>query len=243
MPEGRQKMIDDRGYFNQFKAPIFEASCKDHIDTVINHSTPYFGPLLYWLTRCCGAKYALEIGVCKGWTSYFLASGVKDNMTRLGGGGQYFGIDVAEIIVELQEKLRAKGLPVTMLKMDSWDITPESFGDKDPAFKGASKFGIAFIDGWHSEQHLLKEIDLVYPLLVDRGRGYMVIHDTYGWVMDPMQKVMKNPKYKFEFIRFEDNYGLTILRKMDNYVEDPKKTWPQGPQPDIKPKDENGEEK
>jgi len=48
-------MIDDReGYFKQFDAPIFEASCKDHIDTVINHSTPYYGPMLYWLVRCIG---------------------------------------------------------------------------------------------------------------------------------------------------------------------------------------------
>jgi len=219
MPKrGEEKMIDDKGYFKQFPQPIFEASCKDHIDTVINHSTPYYGPLLYWLTRCCGAKYAMEIGVCKGWTSYFLASGVKDNMTRLTGGGQYYGIDISGELPVLQEKLRAKGLPVTMLQMDSWDITPETFAIKDNAFAGPAKFGIAFIDGWHSAQHLFKEIDIVYPLLVDKGRGYMIIHDTYGWVMEPMQKVMKNPKYKFESVRFQDNYGLTILRKMDNYT-------------------------
>jgi len=229
-------MIDDKGYFKQFPQPIFEASCKDHIDTVINHSTPYYGPLLYWLTRCAAAKFVLEIGVCKGWTSYFLASGVKDNLTRNPGTGQYYGVDISGITAELQKKLRDKGLPVTMLQMDSWDITTKSF----PL---GSDFGLVFIDGWHSAQHLFKEIEITYPMLRGKGRGYMVIHDTYGWVMKPMQEVMKNPNYNFECIRFEDNYGLTILRKMDGYVENPDKTWKEGPQPDIKPKENNEEKK
>jgi predicted O-methyltransferase YrrM len=222
-------MINDQGYFKEYPAPIFEASCKDHIDTVINHSTPYYGPLLYWLTRCSDANFVVEIGVCKAYSSYFLASGVKDNMTRHVCNGQYFGIDISGELPELERKLREKGLPVTMLQMDSWDITKETFGN--------NQLGLAFVDGWHSEQHLLKEVDLLYPMLLDAGRGYMVIHDAYGWVMKPMQKVLNNPKYKWECIRFFNNYGLAILRKMDNYVEDPDKMWPQGPEPDIRNED------
>ena len=220
-------MIDDQGYFKEFPQPIFEASCKDHIDTVINHSTPYYGPLLYWLVRCSSARTALEIGVCKAWTSYFLASGVKDNCTRNPGGGHYYGVDISGELPELERKLREKGLPVTMLQMDSWDIKPDTF-------PFAAKFGVIFIDGWHSAQHLFKEIELTWPLLEDKGKGYMVIHDVYGWVMEPMQKILADPKYNAEVIRFEDNYGLAIIRNMTNYTEDPKKTWPEGPQEDIK---------
>ena len=228
-------MIDDKGYFAQYPAPIFEASCKDHLDTLINHSTPYYGPLLYWLIRCAGTTNVAEIGVCYGWTSYFMASGVKDNLTRRGiqnptvEEGQYYGIDTSGIVVELQEKLRAKGLPATFLQMDSYDLTPQHFHP-------TNSFGLVFIDGWHSEQHLLKEVELFYPMLIDGGRGYMIIHDCYGWVFEPTLTILKDPKYKWEYIRFMDNYGLAILRKMDNYHADdnPKAIWKEGPQPDIR---------
>lgn len=223
-------MINDQGYFKEFPQPIFEASCKDHIDTVINHSTPYYGPLLYWLVRAAGAQTALEIGVCKAWASYFLAAGVKDNATRMTGNAHYYGVDISGELPELQRKLREKGLPATMLQMDSWDIKPECFPE-------APSFGLVFIDGWHSEQHLFKEIELTWPLLQGEGRGYMVIHDVYGWVMEPMQKILKDPKYNGEVIRFFNNYGLAIIRKMDGYTEDPKVMWPQGPEPNIRNED------
>jgi len=228
-------MINDDGYFAQYPAPIFEASCKDHIDTVINHSTPYYGPLLYWLVRSCGATYVAEVGVCKGWASYFMASGVKDNMTRwaVGENGQYYGIDTSGYTKELQEMMREKGLPVTMIQKDSYDLVPEDFKN--------DKFGLVFIDGWHSRQHLLKEVDFFYPKIHDTGRGYMVIHDCYGWVLEATLEVINNPKYKWEHIRFFDNCGLAILRRMDNYEERTQaNTWKEGPQDDIRPKDEFG---
>ena len=223
-------MIRDEGYFAEFPQPIFEASCKEHIDTVINHSTPYYGPLMYWLARCADVSHAVEIGVCKAYTSYFLAAAIKDNMTRhCMENGQYYGIDISGELPEFERKFKEKGLPATMLQMDSWDITPETFG--------GHQLGLAFIDGWHSRQHLLKEVELLYPLLLDAGRGYMVIHDAYGWVMEPMQEVLADPRYSWEYIRFFNNYGLAVLRKMDNYVEDPKTMWPQGPEPDIRNED------
>ena len=222
-------MINDQGYFKEYPAPIFEASCKDHIDTVINHSTPYYGPLMYWLVRACDATNVVEIGVCKAYSSYFLAAGVKDNMTRHGCGGQYYGIDISGELPGFERNFREKGLPVTMLQMDSWDMKPETFGGK--------QLGLVFIDGWHSRQHLLKEVDILYPLLLDGGRGYMVIHDVYGWVSEPVEEVYKNPKYKWEKIRFFNNYGLAILRKMDNHVDNPRLYWPQGPEPDIRNED------
>ena len=232
MSEGRQ-MINDEGYFKQYPAPIFEASCKDHIDMPINHSTPYYGPLLYWLARCAGAFYVAEVGVCYGYTSYFLASAVRDNMTRQGmtgeESGHYYGIDISGRTVELQEKLRAKGLPVSMIQKDSFDLVPQDFA--------TNSFGLVFIDGWHSEQHLRKELDFFYPMVHGSGRGYIVIHDCYGWVFEPMQKILKDPKYNFEYIRFYDNYGLAILRKMDGYTEDVQRIWPNGPQPDIRNED------
>ena len=223
-------MIKDDGYFEEHHAPLFKTMCDAHIDTTINHSTPYYGPLLYSLARCCGATRALEIGVCKAWTSFFLAMGVKENADRHGVSSHYFGVDISTEIKDFEKMLREKGLEATMLVMDSWDLTKKSF---DPE----GDFGIIFIDGWHSEQHLLKEVEITYDMLVDSGRGYMVIHDTHAWVMKPLQKILADKRYNFEYIRFMDNYGLTILRKMDNYVEDPDKAWPQGAQEDIVPVD------
>jgi len=222
-------MIQDLGYFSEFKSPIFEASCKDHIDTVINHSTPYYGPLMYWIVRSCDANFAVEIGVCKAYSSYFIAAGIKDNMVRHGCAGQYYGVDISGELPTLEAKLREKDLPVTMLQMDSWDMTHATFGN--------NPIGFAFVDGWHSEQHILKEVDLLYPMLKNGGHGYLAIHDTYGWVCKPMQKIMNNPKYKWEYIRFFNNYGFTLLRKMEDYHEDPDAIWPQGPEPDIRNED------
>ena len=219
-------MINDQGYFKQFPAPIFEASCKDHIDTVLNHSTPYYGPLIYWIARCIEAKAVCEIGVCKAYSAYFLASAVKDNMTRYGGNGFYYGIDTSNT-KPYEEQLRAKGLPVTMIQMDSWDINEKTFPT-------GTKFHLIFQDGYHSEQHFLREIEILYPMLHDQGKGYLVMHDVYAWVMKPFQKIISDPRYKWEYVRFVRNYGLAILRKMDNYTEDADKTWPQGPQPNVK---------
>lgn len=217
----------DKQYFEQYPQPIFEASMRGHFGP-INHSTPYYGPFLYWLARCSGARFVVEIGVCKAYTSFFLASAVKDNMTRQGvDNGRYWGVDISGEIPEFERKMREKGLPVNMLQMDSWDLKPETFD--------GNKLGVAFIDGWHSRQHLLKEVEILYPLLVDGGRGYMVIHDTYGWVSEPIVEVLKDPRYEFEHISFADNYGLTILRKVKDYKFDPRAVWPQGPEPDIKP--------
>lgn len=232
-------MINDNGYFKEFSAPIFEASCKDHIDTVINHSTPYYGPLLYWLIRCAAAKFVVEIGVCKGWASYFMASGVKDNLSRAGlcnteeetfKNGHYYGVDVSGIVDELQVKLREKGLPVTMIQKDSYDLTKKDF----PL---VGYFNLAFIDGWHSRQHLLKEFEILYPMMLKGGNGYIVVHDVYGWVAEPMNEILNDPQYNFECVRFFDNYGLAILRVMEGYIEDPKHYWPQGPEPDCRNKD------
>jgi hypothetical protein len=222
-------MIRNDGYFDQYKAPIFEASCADHIEaSIINHSCPYFGPLLYWLVRSIGINYAMEIGVCKAYTSYFIASGIKDNMTRQGiDHGQYWGVDISLQLPEFQEQMRAKGLPVTMLVMDSWNLKPDTFG--------GNQLGLAFIDGWHSRQHVLKEMEIIYPMMLDKGRGYIVLHDTHSHINQPILEILKDPRYKLEYIRFMDNYGLTILRKMDNYVEDPLAVWPQGPEVDIVP--------
>jgi hypothetical protein len=228
-------MFNDQGYFKEYPAPIFEASCKDHIAPQINHTTPYYGPLLYWLIRCCGARNVAEIGVAYGWTSYFMASGVKDNLIRQGvtnitvEQGQYYGIDPSLAVTNLQEQCRNQGLPATFLQMDSYDLTPEHF-------LPTNSFGLVFIDGWHSAQHLYKEMELFYPMVVDGGRGYIVIHDCYAWVYEPLLTILKDPKYKFEYIRFFDNYGLAILRKMDNYTADdnPRKMWAEGAQEDIR---------
>jgi len=227
-------MIIDDGYFTEFDSPIFKATCENHIDTVINHSTPYYGPMLYWLVRSIGARFVVEIGVCKGWTSYFLAAGVKDNLNRAGldktmeeidRNGHYYGVDISGALPELEAKLRAKNLPVTMIQKDSYYLTPSDFKTQS--------FHLVFIDGWHSRQHLLKEFEIMYPLVVKGGSGYIVVHDCYGWVAEPMQEILHDPKYNFEYVRFFDNYGLAILRIMDGYVDDPKKWWPQGPEPDC----------
>jgi len=160
---------------------------------------------------------------------------VKDNLNRAGldkteeqmnNGGQYYGDDIAGIIVELEEKLRAKKLPVTMVQKDSYYLEKKDIPK-------APYLHLAFIDGWHSRQHLLKEMEIVYPMMAKGGKGYIVIHDCYGWVAEPTKEILEDPRYNLEYVRFIDNYGLAILRVMDGHQDDPTKYWPQGAEPDC----------
>ena len=214
------KREDDK-MFQTHPAPIWESVMRDH-PGYINHTCPYLGPMLYWITRIVGALNVLEIGVAQGYSSYFLASGVRDNENRFIQSGMYYGCDNIDRF-EFLNPLIEMGLPVTHLITDSVLLTPRDFDFKS--------LDLIFQDGFHNTDHCLKELELFYPMLKGLGAGYLIVHDAYGPCEEYCNIILADKRYEFEHVRFLTGYGFAILRKMEGYVD--RQYWPGGDQKTV----------
>jgi hypothetical protein len=106
---------------------------------------------------------------------------------------------------------RLKGLPATIINMDSATITKDTFKD--------ITFDLIFQDGAHDTEHVLYEIETLYPQLKGDGSGYLIMHDVFGPSEEAFHKLIPllTTKYKFEWCRiWASAYGLGILRKIEN---------------------------
>ena len=212
----------DAKLFKEYPSDVWEAMMKLH-GSHINHTTPCYGPMFYWLLRAIGAHNAVEIGVAQGYSSWFMAEAIKDNNVRFQMKGSYYGIDVHDKSFIFDEWIK-RGQPIKFIHKNSVEVHPL----RDMGLQPKS-VDFLFIDGWHQHDHILKEMEIYYPLLKDKGDGYLAIHDVYSWVEKTYQTILNDPRYEWESIRFMNNYGMAILRNMKNY--DHKKVhWPQGDQ-------------
>lgn len=204
----------DIEYFQEFPAPIAENHHRMHF-TLVNSTIPFFSPMLYYFARQTGAEQVLEIGTAEGFTSFHLASAVKDNATRFGmAGNHFFGIDIVQTD-STREKLEKEGLPVTILNMDSMTLTSETFKN--------IIFDIIYIDGNHDDEHVVYEFETMWPQLKDKGNGYMIFHDAEGPAWSGCKKIrqlLKERNEPHEVINFGGMYGLMIIRKMENFDYD-----------------------
>ena len=182
------------------------------MNTNINSTITWFGPMLYFLARAIEAHRILEIGHAEGYTAFYLAHAVKANGFRYQvKDGQYYGIDIVRTEA-MKEDLAKYNLPVTIMNLDSMNITQETFN--------GVTFDLIFQDGAHDEEHVLYELETLYPQLRGEGRGYWLFHDCYGPAEEAFHKIMKMipNKYNFEWCRlWSSAYGLGILRKMEGY--------------------------
>lgn len=210
------KYQKDIEYFTDFPAPIMELIHSSHFIN-INSTITFFGPMLYFFARAIEAHRILEIGHAECYTAWYLANAVKDNGMRYGvTDGQYYGIDIVQTDLALE---RLKGLPATIINMDSATITKDTFKD--------IKFDMIFQDGAHDTEHVLYEIETLYPQLRGDGQGYLIMHDVYGPSEEAFHKLIPEltTKYNFEWCRiWSSSYGLGILRKMEG-LDPEKRFW------------------
>lgn len=208
----------DVEYFTWYPAPLMEAIHAQHF-TNINSTISFFGPMLYFLLRELGAEQVLEIGHAEGYTAHYLAHAVKDNAVRFGmSGNKYYGIDIVQS-EKTRAALVAQGLPVDVRELDSMKLTSQTFPDV--------VFDVIFQDGCHDTEHVLYEMETMYPQLKGEGKGYWIFHDCFGPAEEGFQEVMKliaAGKYDFEFCRIFTPYGLAILRKMEGWDKE-KRHW------------------
>ena len=221
----RRASMDDMGYFDTYPAAMYEAMASLSPSSVINSTTPHYGPLLYTLGRAIGVHKVLEIGVAQGWSSGFMAWAVKENNARYGAGGRYYGLDVAEK-GELQAHCNALDLPATFIAHPKGSVDwLETQKLIEP-----ETLDLVFVDGWHNNVYVKREIELLYPLVKGNGKGYIAMHDIYAYVEGAWKDIVQDTRYQWEHVRFLDNYGFGLLRKMEGY--DPAKVyWPDGDQP------------
>ena len=173
-----------------------------------------WSPLLYFFAMAIGCKTILEVGIAEAYTSFYLASAVKDHAKRFGiSDSMFYGIDIAQT-EKAKKNLTDAGLPNTIINMDSMKLTPETFKD--------IPFDLIFQDGSHQTDHILHEFDVLWPQLKDKGRGYFLQHDVYGSGEEGC-RIIKNRidkgEIKAEYIRLNCVYGLGLIRKMDGYIE------------------------
>jgi predicted O-methyltransferase YrrM len=208
----------DIEYFKEFAAPVMENIQRLHY-TNINSTIPYYGPILYLLVRQFGCEQILEIGHAEGYSSFYLAHGVKDNATRFQMlGNKYYGIDIVQT-ERVREKLLAEGLPVVIQEKDSMTLTKDSFPD--------ITFDMIFQDGNHDEEHVMYEFETMWSQLKDSGNGYWIAHDAEGPAWHGCKAIRKRLKEKdipHEVINLGGAYGLMIVRNMKNFDYD-KNPW------------------
>lgn len=233
----------DLGYFKQYSAPMWEVMTRMNPCEMINSTTPHFGPLLYTLGRSIPAYNVLEIGVAEGWSSGFMAWAVKENNTRYGMNGKYFGLDIGnkdhlqkmhdEAGLNSQFILHEKG-SVDFLEHE--ELWPIEWRNRD--HRGF--FDLIFIDGLHESNYVRREIELVYPLLKGNGTGYLCNHDVYAFMEALWPEIVAQQapdingvmRPRWEHLRLMENYGFGIMRKMEGY-DHSKVFWPSGDQKDL----------
>ena len=213
LPSPEKKIWHDRDveYFKEYSAPLFENFQRMHF-TNVNSTIPFFGPMLYMLVRqfCC--EQVLEIGHAEGYSSFYLAHGVKDNAVRFNmEGNRYYGIDIVQT-EKVRKQLLEEGLPVVLMEKDSITLSSETFP--------GVVFDMIFQDGCHDKEHIMHEFNAMWPQLKGYGNGYWIAHDVYGPGEEGCQSILdkiKNERIPVEFIRLGGMYGLLIIRKMDGY--------------------------
>lgn len=233
----------DLGYFDWYKAPMWEAMTKLNPCEMINSTTPHYGPLLYTMGRAIPAFNVLEIGVAEGWSSGFMAWAVKENNTRHGMTGRYYGLDIGDK-QHLQKMHEEAGLDSTFIQhlagsvdfLEHRELWPEDWRSGD----NRGFFDLVFIDGLHQADYVRREIELIYPLLKGNGYGYLCNHDVYAFMEGLWPEIVAQTaqdsegvlRPRWEHIRFLENYGFGIMRKMEGY--DHKKVfWPDGDQTEL----------
>jgi len=165
--------------------------------TVVPYNTEGDIQILYYLARRSKAKATLEVGVYTGATSLILALLMKEN------NGIHYAIDSE------REHL------------DEFGRLAEQYGVRDNVrcFCGDSGYmnweiplDLAFIDGNHNTEYVLRDIDVFGPK-IKRG-GFLCFHDSFSEADGCGVREALDMRWNERWDRLELPYGmgLTIWR-------------------------------
>jgi len=172
----------------------------NHFMSEVNATLPYFAPLMYIFIMAHKHKNILEVGLAEGYSSYYLAYAAKMNE------GIYYGIDNnPNCCKNIDKKLTEADFPHKITCADTKRIKNIDFTDR---------IDFAFLDGEHSTEAVMHEVELIYPLLANKGWGYIAIHDIVDMGNAGAWLKLKNDE-RFETLGTNPNYGLGIARKIE----------------------------
>ena len=206
--------LKDQEYFDSYPAPIMRMLQEKHF-TNCNSTIAFFSPMFYFLLRALKCEKVLELGMAEGYSSFYLASAIKDNAIRNNyKNAMFYGIDICQT-EKTKANLDKAELPNTIINLDTINLTNETFKD--------IQFDLIFQDACHAKINVLNELAILYPQLKGNGLGYWIAHDVLGPASEGFQEIKRlidNKVYDFQYTILDDGiYGLAILRKMEDYVE------------------------
>ena len=155
------------------------------------------GRLLRQLTEIAGAKRVVEIGTSSGYSTIWLALGVRAT------GGKLFTHEIDPKAVKMAranfEKAGVADL-ITIIEGDAHETVTQHKGPIDVVFLDADKKG--YVD------YLKKLLPLVRP------GGLILGHDMNGRMPDPryIEAITKNPDLITSFVMME-SYGISLTVK------------------------------
>jgi len=155
------------------------------------------GRFLRQVTEAIGAKRVVEIGTSSGYSTLWLALGVR------GTGGRVITHDMdPEVLRIARENFKKAGLEggITVVEGDAHETAKKLEGPIDLVFLDADKLG--YID------YLQKILPLVRP------GGLILGHDMNGSMPDPryIEAITTNPELDSSFILME-TYGMSFTLK------------------------------
>jgi len=198
----------DKELFDMYPSLIMETLQKLHFKD-INATISFFGPMLYFIVRALWCEKILELGHAEGYSAFYLANAIKDNATRYNTNNMYYGIDIVKTEY-VRENLSKYDLPFKLLNMDSINLTKDTFKDVT--------FDLIFQDGCHDTEHILHELDVLYPQLKSDGKGFWISHD-FGEnapaqdAYKEVKKLINKGVYNFEYVLIPEVYGICLMRK------------------------------
>jgi len=173
----------------------------NHFMDEANSTLPYYPPLMYTFVRAHDFKNILEVGIERGYSTYYFAYAAKMS------GGMYYGVDNdPNSCKKADEELTKANLPHKIICADTKKIKKIDFMDR---------IDFAFLDGEHTTEAVLHEIELIYPKLNGCGWGYVFIHDIVDMGNAGAWLKLKSDK-RFETLGTHPNYGLGIARKIED---------------------------
>jgi hypothetical protein len=172
----------------------------NHFLDAMNTTDAWYPILIYMFGMFTQAKNILEIGSAEGYGSYYLAQAAKMN------DGMYYGVDINQGLCDRVDNLLTKeNLPHKMICADTKQLEKIDFTDR---------IDIAFLDGEHTTEAVMHEIDLIYPILNKNGYGWMFFHDVHDMgAAGAWLQMTKDPR--FECVTVQHNYGLGIARAIE----------------------------